>query len=78
MVQSEHALSSVPKNADRGSWTYDAVSWFRSDAHSMLDRMWDIVAILKENAVLVRFVATTDPGRIVYSDDYQIVAEAPR
>jgi hypothetical protein len=66
------------KMLERGSWTYDAVCWFRSDAHAMLDRMWDIVALLKENAVLVRFVATTDPGRIVYSDDFQIVAEAPK
>ena len=65
------------KKLERGSWTPDAVSWFRCDAHAMLDRMWDIVALLKEKAVLVRFVATTEPGRIVYSDDFQIVAEAP-
>ena len=65
------------KKLERGTWTHDAVSWFRNDARSMLDRMWDIVALLKENAVLVRFIATTDPGRIVYSDDFQIVAETP-
>ena len=65
------------KKRKRGVWTSDAVSWFRSDSQSMLDRMWDIVALLKEKSVLVRLVTTEEPGRIVYADDFQIVAEAP-
>jgi hypothetical protein len=60
-----------------GEWTRDAVSWFHADAGEVLRRIWDIVAILKEHDVPVRFVATQRPGKIVYKDEYQIVAETP-
>ena len=58
-------------------WSDDAVSWFRCDAAEPLKRIWDIVALLKENGVPVRFVRTKRPRRIVYEDQYQIVAETP-
>ncbi len=61
-----------------GKWTQDAVSWFRDDAGEALRRMWDLVALLREHGVAVRVVTTDKPGRIVYSDDYQVVAETPR
>jgi len=60
-----------------GEWTTDAVSWFRADAKEPLGRIWDIVAILREHGVPVRLVTTEKPGKIVYSDPYQIVAETP-
>jgi hypothetical protein len=60
-----------------GEWTADAVSWFRADAKGPLGRIWDIVAILREHGVPVRLVTTDKPGKIVYSDQYQIVAETP-
>lgn len=37
--------------------------------------MWEIVSILKEHGVSVRFFRSEFPGEIVYSDDYQVVAE---
>jgi len=61
----------------RDPWWQRGVCWFRSDAKAMLDRMWDIVALLKEKGEPVRFVATANPGWIVYPDDYQIVAASP-
>ena len=42
-----------------------------------LSRIWDIVAILKEHMVQVRMVTSKKPGKIVYADDYQVVAETP-
>jgi hypothetical protein len=56
-------------------WTRDAVSWFRDDAKEPLRRMGDIVALLEEHGVPVRFITTEKPGRIVYADRYQTVAE---
>ena len=58
-------------------WTSDAVCWFRPDAGAPLARIWDIVAILNEHMVQVRMVTSKKPGKIVYADDYQVVAETP-
>jgi hypothetical protein len=60
-----------------GEWTRDAVAWFRPDAEGPVGRMWDIVAILREHGVPVRLVTTQRPGKVVYEDAYQIVAETP-
>jgi len=59
-------------------WSADAVAWFKDEAAEPIGRMWEIVAILKEHGVPVRFFRSTAPGPIVYSDDVQIVAETPR
>jgi hypothetical protein len=61
-----------------GVWSADAVSWFRDDAGEPLHRIWDIVAILHEHGTPVRLVKSAKPGRIVYQDRFQIVAETPR
>jgi hypothetical protein len=38
--------------------------------------MWELVALLREHGEPVRFVRSTEPGRILYSDDWQIVADS--
>jgi hypothetical protein len=60
-----------------GEWTADAVCWFRPEAKAPLGRIWDIVAILREHGLPVRLVMTETPGKIVYADEYQVVAETP-
>lgn len=60
-----------------GEWTRDAVAWFRAEAVEPIRRIWDIVAILREHGVPVRMVTTERPGKIVYEDEFQIVAETP-
>ena len=61
----------VPSLGDRG---WRCVFWFRSDATQLIGRMWDLVAILNEEGVSVKKRWTTDPGMIVYRDDFQIGA----
>lgn len=51
-----------------------AVCWFRPTAGEPLTRMWKLVAFLHSNGSLVQLHKTKDPGKRVYSDDYQIVA----
>jgi hypothetical protein len=58
-------------------WSTDAVSWFRDEAQEAILRLRDVVALLEEHGIRVRMFRTDDPGRIVYSDRYQIVAETP-
>jgi hypothetical protein len=65
------------KKLRRGEWTRDAVAWFRADAKGPIQRMWDIVAILREHGITVRIVSTERPGKVVYEDEYQVVAETP-
>ena len=60
-----------------GEWTRDAVAWFRAEAREPIRRIWDLVAILREHGVPVRMITTEKPGKIVYDDDYQVVAETP-
>jgi hypothetical protein len=63
------------KNLRSGKWSQDAVCWFCDDAGEPLQRMWDLVALLREHDRLVRVLTTTKPGKIVYADAYQVVAE---
>jgi hypothetical protein len=60
-----------------GEWTHDAVCWFRPGAREPIGRLWTLIAILKEHGVPVRMVTTKNPGKIVYEDEYQVVAETP-
>lgn len=60
-----------------GGWTRDAVAWFRPDARRAIARMWDIVAILREHGVAVRMLTSDRPGKILYEDAFQVVAETP-
>ncbi len=50
------------------------VFWFRADQQEIVAQLWDLVAILVEHSVDVRRLRTTDPGIIVYRDDYQVAA----
>jgi hypothetical protein len=64
----------VPPFRRRG-FSRTAVCWFRSDAGHTLQRMWELAILLRQIEVPVRFVRTHEPGRIIYSDDHQIVAD---
>jgi hypothetical protein len=50
------------------------VFWFRSSAHDVVDRMWELVAILRDEGVHVDLRHTNRPGQIVYEDDQQVAA----
>jgi hypothetical protein len=65
------------KNFRSGNWTRNAKSWFHDRAGEPLRRIWDIVAVLQDHGTTVRLVVTDRPGKIVYADSYQIVAETP-
>ncbi len=57
------------------SWPADVVAWFRDDATDAVHRMWDVVALLRDHSVSVRMLTSSNPGRIVYEDEYQVVVE---
>lgn len=51
-----------------------AAAWFRSDAAELLDRIQVHTSILDAHNIAWEEVRTTNPGRIVYSDEFQVVA----
>jgi len=58
-----------------GLWPKDAVGWFKDDAGESLQKMWEIVTILKKHGVPVRLLRSANPGKILYEDSYQVVVE---
>lgn len=55
-----------------------ALCWFFGGRNAALARMWDFVALLRHMDVSVQVLRTSFPGRILYSDDFQVVAQLPR
>lgn len=51
------------------------ISWFKADAKECISRIWSIIAILKEHSLSIKKITTTQPGFVVYEDEFQIVAE---
>lgn len=62
----------VPAFSTRG-WPRDAVAWFKDDAHEPVRRMWEIAALLEDHDVPVRFLRSSNPGRVLYEDSHQLV-----
>lgn len=57
----------------RSDWGPEAVSWFKDTAGPPIEKMWEIVAILREHGIAVRLLRSRNPGKIIYEDDFQIV-----
>jgi len=55
-----------------------ALSWFVGGKNPVLRRMWELVAVLREKGVPMQMLRTSDPGAILYADDFQVVALLPR
>ena len=59
-------------------WSADAISWFKGSAQDLISRFRDMIAILEIHDRPVRMITTDDPGRILYEDEHQVVAESPK
>lgn len=51
-----------------------AISWFKPEAGEAISRMWALKAILECHDYHVTVQTTNDPGKVVYSDEWQLVA----
>ncbi|MEV4744820.1 hypothetical protein AB0K21_00450 [Streptosporangium sp. NPDC049248] len=50
-----------------------AAAWFKSSAHLLIERVSGYMEILAAHGVGCEVVYSSDPGKIVYEDDHQIV-----
>jgi hypothetical protein len=51
-----------------------AASWFRPTATTLLRRVEGYLAILSAHAVAWQQITSPDPGRVVYQDEFHVVA----
>ena len=58
-----------------GRFPSDAVAWFKHDAGEAVTKMWDVAALLREHGIGVRMLRSTNPGRVVYEDQVQVLVE---
>ena len=65
------------KNRKAGVWTADAVAWFRTAERQPIARLRPLVRVLRAHGFTVRTVYADKPGRVVYRDKWQVVAETP-
>ncbi len=61
----------APSLGERG---WRCLFWYRSESKELIRRMWDLVAILREEGVYVNKRWTNSPGQVLYSDRHQIAA----
>lgn len=64
----------VPPFSD-GRFPPDAVAWFKHDAREAVTKMWDVALLLREHGIAVRMLRSTNPGRVVYEDQVQVLVE---
>ena len=56
-------------------WSREAVTWFKDDAGEPIRKLWEITSILKEHGVPVRLLRSTNPGKLLFEDPFQVVVE---
>lgn len=61
---------------ESANWPPDAISWFKDSSQSLISSFRDMIAILEIHGRPVRMITTMDPGRILYEDEVQVVAES--
>lgn len=55
-----------------------SISWFKETAHEHIEKVREFVHILENNGVVVDMIVTNNPGKIIYSDEFQIFANPYR
>ena len=59
----------------RRNWSTRAVCWFKDDASESIQRVWEIVILLRQHGAPIRMLTSKNPGKLLYEDAYQIVTE---
>jgi len=51
------------------------ISWFKASASNHIAKARELSSLLENRGVVVDQITTTNPGKIVYFDDYQVFAK---
>jgi len=52
-----------------------AISWFKPEAKEAINKMWQLVDVLKSHGIETEVLKTKDPGVVVYEDEWQLIAK---
>lgn len=52
-----------------------AISWFKPAAEEAMRRMWHLKELLDRHGHHVEVLRTSEPGTVVYEDDWQVIAK---
>lgn len=63
------------KKRKAGVWTPDAVAWFRTTACQPIARLRPLIRVLRAHGFTVRTMYADKPGKVLYRDRWQVVAE---
>ncbi|MBB3275016.1 MULTISPECIES: hypothetical protein [unclassified Pseudoxanthomonas] len=64
----------VPKVLERPEHRR-AISWFKPAAEDAIRRMWHLKYLLDRHGHHVEVLRTSEPGSVVYEDDWQLIAK---
>ena len=54
---------------------FRALSWFKPEAEKPLQKAWGLKHFLEQHGIPIEVHKTQDPGNIIYSDGWQVVAK---
>ena len=54
--------------------TYRAVCWFKSSAREHIRKIFEMIQIIEGHLLDVEMIWATEPGEIVYEDEFQVAA----
>ncbi len=55
-----------------------ALSWFKSSATEPIQKMWELVEVLRLHDINIDVHKTDNPGIVIYEDDWQVVAKTEK
>src|SRR5688572_9162574 len=64
----------VPKLLERAEHRR-AISWFKPAAEEAVRRMWHLKELLDRHGHHVEVLRTSEPGTVIYEDDWQVIAK---
>lgn len=62
-------------NKQKSNKSDNFISWFKISANEHISMVRDFAFLLESKGVVVEKIITNSPGKIVYSDEYQIFAK---
>lgn len=63
------------ENLEKKIWSSFAVSYYKDTAKEFIEKMRILAHLLNEHGEPVRVIRSSNPGKVLYEDDYQIIVK---
>lgn len=65
------------KKVKSKEWDENCICWFKDTTRDAINKTRQLAEILKLYNFKIKSITTQNPGKILYEDDYQVVAKIP-